>query len=139
MKIRTSFVSNSSSSSFICMVSGSVEGGYDISLREAGMCECVNGHIFCDQYRLVKPQTVQDLGIDEDDNYEDDNYEDDNYEDDNYNIPANQCPICTLKYITDADLLVYAIKKNNWDKKQIEANLRADYTDYRAFKEGMKI
>jgi len=59
-------------------------------------------------------------------------------EDPNYDVPVDQCPICTLKYITDRDLLVYAIKKNNWDRKQMEANLRADYTDYQAFKRGMK-
>jgi len=133
MKIRQGFVSNSSSSSFVCLVSGEVEGGYDMSLSEAGMCECVNGHVFCEQYRLVKPPVVQ--GLDIEDHDEDDELYD---EDPNYEVPANQCPICTLNKITDTDLLVYAIKKNNWDRKQIEANLRADFINYQAFQMGMK-
>lgn len=50
MKFRNGFVSNSSSSSFICDVSGEVESGWDLSLRDAGMRECVNGHTFKDEY-----------------------------------------------------------------------------------------
>jgi hypothetical protein len=48
MKIRTGFVSNSSSSSFICNVCGENVSGYDMMLSEAEMYECGNGHIFCE-------------------------------------------------------------------------------------------
>ena len=48
MKIRNGFVSNSSSSSFVCNVCGNVESGMDASASDLGMPECVNGHIFCD-------------------------------------------------------------------------------------------
>jgi hypothetical protein len=50
MKIRNGFVSNSSSSSFICEVCGQVECGYDISLSDCQMYECVHGHIFCEYH-----------------------------------------------------------------------------------------
>lgn len=46
MKIRNGFVSNSSSSSFICNFCGEAEGGYDFTLRDADMAECVHGHVF---------------------------------------------------------------------------------------------
>ncbi|GAF80417.1 unnamed protein product [marine sediment metagenome] len=52
MKKRTGFVSNSSSSSFICEVSGACESGYDAGLSDFEMCECVNGHIFFEKYLL---------------------------------------------------------------------------------------
>ena len=48
MKIRSGFVSNSSSSSFLCDVCGCMESGYDASLADMEMHECVNGHTVCD-------------------------------------------------------------------------------------------
>ena len=48
MKIRNGFVSNSSSSSFVCNICGEVEGGYDCSLGDFGMLECEHGHTFHD-------------------------------------------------------------------------------------------
>lgn len=47
MKIRKGFVTNSSSSSFVCVVCGAVESGMDVSLSEVGYKECGNGHILC--------------------------------------------------------------------------------------------
>lgn len=54
MKYRKSFVTNSSSSSFICEVCGEVESGYDMDYEEAGMVECEHGHMFCKSH-LLKP------------------------------------------------------------------------------------
>lgn len=52
MKFRTSFVTNSSSSSYTCSFCGTTESGWDMSLSEAEMFECVNGHTFC-EYHLT--------------------------------------------------------------------------------------
>ena len=52
MKIRNGFVSNSSSSSFICQVSGGIESGMDMSLSDFDMSQCSNGHEFYNQYRI---------------------------------------------------------------------------------------
>ncbi|KKN52892.1 hypothetical protein LCGC14_0607980 [marine sediment metagenome] len=52
MKTRLGFVSNSSSSSFICLISDEVVSGMDLELEEAGMYECINGHVFSEQYLL---------------------------------------------------------------------------------------
>ena len=46
MKIRNGFVSNSSTSSFICDICGCVEAGMDISLNDCEMVQCKNGHAF---------------------------------------------------------------------------------------------
>lgn len=55
MKIRKGFVSNSSSSSFICDISGETHSGWDACLSEVGMTECEHGHVFMDEYLLKQP------------------------------------------------------------------------------------
>ena len=52
MKLRSGFVSNSSSSSFVCDFCGRAEGGYDVGLADFEMSECKAGHTFCD-YEIV--------------------------------------------------------------------------------------
>lgn len=53
MKIRNSFVSNSSSTSFTCNACGENVIGRDMGLSEAEMFECENGHTIC-EYRCSK-------------------------------------------------------------------------------------
>ena len=50
MKIRLGFVSNSSSSSFVCDVCGRDDSGWDMTLMDADMKQCVNGHIVCNDH-----------------------------------------------------------------------------------------
>ena len=47
MKIRTGFVSNSSSSSFVCDFCGETTSGWDMTMEEAYMITCEHGHLFC--------------------------------------------------------------------------------------------
>lgn len=47
MKKRLGFVTNSSSSSFICEICDYSTGGWDMCLSDAEMCECENDHQFC--------------------------------------------------------------------------------------------
>lgn len=54
MKIRQGFVSNSSSSSFVCDICGAENSGWDMCLSEAEMYECENGHIICESHCIDK-------------------------------------------------------------------------------------
>jgi len=77
MKIRLGFVSNSSSSSFLCVITGNIEGGYDLSLKDAGMADCVKGHTFT-------PYGYEEV----------DQYIEDNPDEGRYHIPELLCPVC---------------------------------------------
>jgi hypothetical protein len=52
MKLRKGFVSNSSSSSFTCDISGETESGWDLCLKNAEMCGCENDHVMQEEYVL---------------------------------------------------------------------------------------
>lgn len=81
MKYRNGFISNSSSSSFICNFCGREESGYDLGLSDAEMCECENGHIFCESEILKLPNETY-------------NIDDYNHYDDRYDVPERFCPVC---------------------------------------------
>lgn len=80
MKIRKGFVSNSSSSSFVCCITGATEGGYDVSLYDCGMVECEKGHTFI--YHNY-PEVVD--WCDSNDNHY------------GYGISEEVCPVCNGK------------------------------------------
>ena len=59
MKIRKSFVTNSSSSCYVCRFCGASEGGWDIDIKEAGMYMCENGHVLCrEHYRKIPEKEI---------------------------------------------------------------------------------
>ena len=123
MKIRSGFVSNSSSSSFVCCICGESEGGYDLSLEDAGMIECEAGHTFCKSHLqfdidesyegLTKKEFCNRFGYVtiSDESYEFVNREDDKY----YELPSDLCPVCNMKYITSHHELLYLRKKYGKD------------------------
>lgn len=59
MKIRLCYVSNSSSSSYVCDICGQADGGYEITLDEANMYQCERWHVFCKDH-AIGPQTEEE-------------------------------------------------------------------------------
>lgn len=134
MKFRKDFVTNSSSSSFVCEICGRVESGFDIGLAESGMMECVNGHIFCEEESLEIPpkeellkmilenewnKGVWDSNIRQRRDYTQEEIAVMNGEDlftkfcsDNgyYDVPECVCPICQFIEYSDRDLSKYLSK-----------------------------
>lgn len=91
MKIRRGFVSNSSSSSFICDITGEEVQGYDMGVREAGMYGCENGHYFLEEFLIGELPDDEESG--------------------GYEIPEENCPICSFNHIMESNIVLYIEKQ----------------------------
>ena len=125
MKIRKGFVSNSSSSSFVCDVCGEEVSGMDMSLSEAEMYECENGHTFC------KKEAVG-VGEDEEINLED------GEELDEYQVPAKYCPCCQFQAVSDGDIITYFMKEKGLDREGVAKMFKAKFPTYEDFNKFIK-
>ncbi len=156
MKIRAGFVSNSSSSSFTCDVTGKEhDGEYEIDT-----CFCVNGHRFVSDFRL--PELPVQIPVDKmrnrllgDSKSEKDNlgiqhasddqiqswyadYSDESeYEDDD--LPPKLCPICSFKFGRTKDLLVYMLKRDGLTEEKLLTEIQKKFGgDYQTFQKVMR-
>jgi hypothetical protein len=151
MKIRLNYVSNSSSSSFICDVCGKEACGYDICLEDYGMYCCENGHVFCEHEmnKEVTPKVIFDaLFFDEYDEYDQEfieklkKYKDNEFIGDelfeeilSYNIEYDGreevssifCPICNLNKVPESDIISYLEKRFNFSRIEIEKKIKEDF------------
>ena len=125
MKFRSSFITNSSSSSYTCEYCGETYSGWDLSLTEAEMVECVNGHILCETH-LDKDLLDKVL--------ESANEDEDVYEEDlRYEFPEKYCPFCTFKEISDKDIVKYLKKYKNLDIEELKNEIKNKFTSYSDF------
>ena len=123
MKIRNGFVSNSSSSSFICDSCGFEACGMDMSLSDAEMTECTNGHTICDSHllKIEEPKIV----------------EDEDEDDDRYTGDPKRCPICQFKKLSVAEGFQYLLKRDGLTVKSLLAEICekfVTYEDYSKFR-----
>ena len=143
MKFRKDFVTNSSSSSYVCEICGATESGWDMCLSEAGMVECVNGHIICESEMLPIPREefikeilryqveyaswCSDTYTDEElrDMEEDDFlYVYFGLDDARYNIPEECCPICQFIEYSEEDLSAYLLKEYGIPRDEVFAEVK---------------
>lgn len=114
MKLRSGFVSNSSSSSYICEVCGDTFEAYDEGITHFSLVMCADhDHLFCEVHR-INPNIEAD-GHEAYTMYE--------YEDDDDRIDSKHCPICQLKTITEGMLLDYALHKLNVNRDALKAEI----------------
>lgn len=147
MKFRTSFVTNSSSSSYVCELCGRTESGWDLGLSECEMMECVNGHIFCCDEALEMPTKEEmikmilengwnnrwDSGIQD---YRDYTEEEISAMDEDiifdewitdggyYEVPECLCPICQFIEYSDYDLSAYLLKEYGISRDEVFAEVK---------------
>jgi hypothetical protein len=128
LKYRKDFVTNSSSSSFVCDICGCSESGYDMSMSEAGMYECVNGHTICESEILLEvdyKEVIQSL-LREGETFDFDNISNDELEDIamnefeyRYNVPEKYCPICMMIQYSEYDMARYLQIISNITKESV--------------------
>ncbi len=97
MKIRQGFVSNSSSSSFICNVCGESSEGWDASPwdSEYESYQCLSGHVFCREEQVgedITPEEYQEAR-------------------ENEGVPIDRCPICTFSVFSERELHQYLLRE----------------------------
>lgn len=138
MKFRKDFVTNSSSSSYVCEICGHTESGWDIGLRDCDMVECVNGHVFCCDEALEMPSKEEMIKVILENEYnikasynyffgkpsqtvyseeqlsemDDDELFYDFYNPEgHYEVPECICPICQFIEYSEYDLSAYLLKE----------------------------
>ena len=142
MKYRLGFVTNSSSSSFICNICGYEVSGWDMTLWEAEMVECVNGHRFCEEEMIEKtaeewvkflenelncypsnPTDIWEMKMEYLREYEE-----------RYSVHEDFCPICQMQVLSDIDFMNYMSKKLNMDSRDALKEIKERFGTYTEFK-----
>ena len=123
MKHRKGFVSNSSSSSFICDHCGQEYSGWDACLDEAEMIKCENGHTICQGHIDNFYDILHDL-----------EKNGDSYEA-RYNFPKKYCPICSFETIIDSDAVKYLLKRSDMSIGDMKTDIQTNFNSYDEFKQ----
>ena len=148
MKIRFDFVTNSSSSSYVCEICGRSESGWDIGLGDCEMMECVNGHVFCCDEALERPTKKEMIKIILENEYNKDRWDsklgiyrdfteeelqemDANIlfdewvtEGSYYGVPECMCPICQFIEYSEYDLSKYLSKEYGVSREEVFAEVK---------------
>ena len=128
MKIRKGFVSNSSTSSFICDVCGANEAGSDcVGMEEFEMIYCEDWHTLC--FDCITPEGGSKW------DHEDIVIKDDDEED---RVEIKHCPVCTMKKLETHNILDYLLMREGYKKKHVEAEIRARYKDLTELTDALK-
>ena len=106
MKIRTGFVSNSSSSSFVCDVCGHAEEIRDSDFEYASIIYCESGHVIC-----------RDELID----WNEEIINSDDYGD---CVEEKYCPICQFEVSGKDDIKTYFLKTTNITEAEVFESIK---------------
>ena len=119
MKIRSGFVSNSSTTSFICSVCGEVETGQDACAEDFGMSECDRGHIWHNE--CLTKLLGKEIRTSEDSDYN--------------LVPEDNCPYCNLHLLDRDDELTAYRDLSGITHEQLLEKIRKKYGNWLKFHE----
>lgn len=126
MKYRKSFVTNSSSSSFVCDICGRVEIVWDTGLSDVGMYQCVNGHTFCkdEALEISKEDLIEVIVEDKWNKSSKEELEKMELEElmeyfDVGDVPECFCPICNFIEYSQSDLARYLLKEYDIPRNEV--------------------
>ena len=151
MKFRLDYVTNSSSSSYVCEICGRSECGMNIGLSDCEMYECINGHVFCCDEALEMPSKKEmikyilenEYNVKSTYNWRDSRYysttiseeELEDMDDDtlfcdyynpegHYDVPECMCPICQFIEYSEYDLSAYLLKEYGVSRDEAFAEVK---------------
>ena len=152
MKVRTGFVSNSSSSSFVCVICGDNVSGMDMGLCDAEMFECVVGHVVCDGHAVNNQVNFYDLDLEgkreyclartdyestkktikeaEYENELDDLYSDEIQYEERYDTPSKNCPCCTLDRLCDSQVTEFLLSEVKLTREDVVKQIQGRFKNY---------
>lgn len=125
MKFRNGFVTNSSSSSFVCQICGRTNSGFECDPDDLGFVVCKNNHVFCKRHIINIPYGRSYWDIVQ------------SWTDYGYNLPTEYCPICQMEFFTDDDYVEY-MKKQGLYKDEIFKQIKQNFKSYEEFKAYLK-
>ena len=158
MKIRLDFVTNSSSSSFICQVCDENVTGMDLSMEEAEMVQCENGHTFCEEHAI--DLNVKEVALAVLQDYLKNSYNKSWYTDEERQelqkivdsaptmkeydlvdianeydswrtyVPKSCCPICQFKTVNKNMAIKYLFAKNGVSTEDVIDEIKEKFTNY---------
>jgi len=106
MKIRTGFVSNSSSTSFTCDICGATETGWDsCGCEEFGFYQCENDHTICIEEAVGEIEMIED----------------------DYRgrcLSSKNCPICQFHVLSQSNAAAYLEKKTGTSRDVVFAEIK---------------
>ena len=119
MKLRAGFVSNSSSSSYVCEVCDETFEAWDEGISHFNLVMCEEyDHLFCEDHR-INPN-------------DDGKYTMLEY-DDEERIDSKHCPICQMKEVSRHMVMMYALEKLEKTMPELKNEMKELFANYSEF------